>query len=338
MASRRISPSESPSSQLRAEQNASPITVTEKRPAPTTSPFLPTSLEAILLLIYPVTLVAGSLFSTISPWIGNTKATYSATHQSYQPPHEAPSYFAQKRNIFNVYFVKVGWFWTTITLLLFTFTHPSFGRFLSPQLSAKRLRVALRWLAATLVWTGTTQWFFGPPLIDRSFRLTGGSCALVKAQHRGDIKMDTVTNIMTHAQCKVSGGTWSGGIDISGHVFLLILGSGILWMEILPTVLHSQGLREDRVIQHADGTTQHATPESHAVREKDKSQVTKVGVKFAIGVLGLMWWMLLMTAAFFHSWVEKVSGLVVAFLGLWLVYFLPRGVPAVRSLLGMPGI
>jgi hypothetical protein len=48
--------------------------------------------------------------------------------------------------------------------------------------------------------------------------------------------------------------------------------------------------------------------------------------------------MLLMTAAFFHTWVEKFTGLMVAFAGLWVVYFLPRGVPAVRAVLGMPGV
>jgi hypothetical protein len=150
--------------------------------------------------------------------------------------------------------------------------------------------------------------------------------------------MDPIKDIMTHAQCKVSGGTWSGGIDISGHVFLLILGSTILWMEVLPAVLKSKGLREARAVLLADGTVAPAELENDAEREKTGGQATRIGVKFIIGIVALMWWMLLMTAAFFHTWTEKLSGLIVAFFGIWLVYFLPRGVPVVRTILGMPGV
>jgi hypothetical protein len=336
MSARRTAPSIG--IELQSSTATRPSTTRQKMPT-ALSPFLPTPLELRLLLIYPTTLLLGSLFSTVAPHVRSSKSTYSASHQSFQPPHEAPSYFAQKRNVFNVYFVKVGWFWTTFALLLFIFTHPSFGRPFYPSVTIKRARAALRWGTATLIWTLTTQWFFGPPLIDRSFRLTGGSCELIRAEKAGEIpKMDAFKDIMTHAQCKVSGGTWSGGIDISGHVFLLILGSTLLWMEVLPAVLKSQGLREARAILLSDGTVAPAEPDATAEREKAETQVTSIGVKFIIGVVGLMWWMLLMTAAFFHTWSEKLSGLIVAFFGVWLVYFLPRGVPVVRSALGMPGI
>ena len=51
-----------------------------------------------------------------------------------------------------------------------------------------------------------------------------------------------------------------------------------------------------------------------------------------------MWWMLLMTAAYFHTWFEKFTGLLVALGALWVVYFLPRGLPAMRAAVGMPGV
>jgi Inositol phospholipid synthesis and fat-storage-inducing TM len=301
---------------------------------PAISPFLPTPLEAILICTYPLTLIAGSLFSQISPHIRQTTAVYSPAHQSFQPPHEAPSYFAQKKNIFNIYFVKIGWFWVTLSLALFIFTHPSFGAPFSPRLSTRRVRAALRWLAATGIWALTTQWFFGPALIDRSFLWTGGACQRIEAGEQ----MSSLREIWSHAQCRIAGGTWSGGIDISGHVFLLILGSGLLWMEVLPTVLRAQGLREARQVRTQTGEVVSAATESDKEREKEGGQVTSYGVKMVVAVVGLSWWMLLMTAAFFHTWSEKLSGLVVAFFGLWLVYFLPRGVPLIRSVLGMPGL
>jgi hypothetical protein len=307
---------------------------------PAVSPFLPTPLEGGLLLLYPITLLSGSLFSSLSPSILASNATYSPIHQSYQPPDQAPSYFARKRNIFNTYFVKIGWFWVTISLLVFIFTHPSFGPPLSLlRLTSRRLRAALRWLSITGVWTLTTQWFFGPPLIDRSFVWTGGACQrLEKEQETGGRTMSLIREAWTHAECKIAGGTWSGGIDISGHVFLLILGSGMLWLEVLPTVLRAQGLREARQVLMADGRVESAAVENEAERTKGKGQVTGYGVKLVIAVIALSWWMLLMTAAFFHTWTEKLSGSIVAFFGLWLVYFMPRGVPLVRSVLGMPGL
>ena len=70
---------------------------------------------------------------------------------------------------------------------------------------------------------------------------------------------------------------------------------------------------------------------------KGTEAATSFGVKLALGVAGFSWWMLLMTAAYFHTWFEKFTGLLVAFIGIYVVYFLPRGVPAYRAIIGMPG-
>jgi hypothetical protein len=299
-------------------------------------PLLPTRLELALLSIYPITLLAGSLFTTLSPTPSGSDAIYSATHQSFQPPGSAPSYFATKRNLFNVWFVKIGWFWTTLALVLFVFTHRFFKTVRS------RTAALLRYGAITGLWYLTTQWFFGPPLIDRSFLLTGGACQRIKD---GKADMEPIEFALTNAACKMQGGTWSGGIDISGHVFLLILGSGMLWMEVLPVVLRVAGLREERRVVQRDATVGYAGAlhrTEKADGEEDVSAAvvphkTGLGVRVVIGVCALSWWMLLMTAAYFHTWTEKLGGLVVAFFGLWMVYFLPRGVPALRSVFGMPG-
>ena len=149
--------------------------------------------------------------------------------------------------------------------------------------------------------------------------------------------------VLTHAACRVIGGQWKGGHDISGHVFLLILGSALLWMEVLPVVLGARGLREERRVLMADGRTVTAAVEKMevegaAVVEKEDKVFIGLGTKFVVGVVALSWWMLLMTAAFFHTWFEKFTGLVVALAGLWIVYFIPRGVPMVRAVVGMPGL
>lgn len=214
----------------------------------------------------------------------------------------------------------------------------------------RRIGALLRWGLATLIWTATTQWFFGPPLIDRSFTLTGGACEILDDPEVTE-KMSKPALALTHAACRKIGGQWKGGHDISGHVFLLILGSGLLWMEVLPVLLNARGLRQERVVQRMDGRLTSAgdlvrSPEDEhdlatAVKEKLNEQevlVTGLGIKFAIGVMALCWWMLLMTAAFFHTWFEKLTGLIVAFTGLWIVYFAPRGLPFIRRVMGMPAL
>ena len=292
------------------------------------SPYFPTRLEALLLAIYPTTLLLGSIFSTISP--ATRSAPYSADAQSHVPEF-APSYFAQKKNVFNVYFVKVGWFWTTAAFFVFWIFHPGFGA----ALSRRRIRALARYTVVTLWWVFVTQWFFGPPLIDTMFRFTGGQCELLRDEEKRERMSDT-REFVTAATCKAVGGSWKGGHDISGHVFLLILGSSLLWFEFLPALTRMEGLRDGRLITMLNGKTASVTLEKELVQPE--GDVTARGVKFALGVAGLMWWMLLMTAAYFHTWFEKFTGLMVAFIGLWTVYFLPRAVPQLRAILGMPGV
>lgn len=295
------------------------------------SPFLPTRLEALLIAIYPTTLLLGGLLSIVNP--ASRNAPYSTTTQSH-PPEFAPSYFALKRNVFNVYFVKVGWFWTTLAFSIFVSLHPGFGSGFA-GVGGRRVRAILRYVAVTTWWVALTQWCFGPPLIDRGFRFTGGQCELLRDPDARE-DMSTPREYITAATCKAVGGVWKGGHDISGHVFLLILGSSLLWFEFLPALTRMEGLRDGRLITLMDGKVASVAVEKDRAREE--GDATTKGVKFALGVAAMMWWMLLMTAAYFHTWFEKLTGLLVAFGALWTVYFLPRGVPQIRAVLGMPGV
>lgn len=154
---------------------------------------------------------------------------------------------------------------------------------------------------------------------------------------------------LTAAACKLAGGQWKGGHDISGHVFLLVLGSAFLWMEILPTLVG----RESRLVKRREGDWITADRESEGERVKQQKEAAR-GLSVPLIVAGLSWWMLLMTAAYFHTWFEKVSlyfrpmkdfadilkftGLIVAFAGIGVVYFLPRVLPDIRETIGIPGI
>ncbi|KAI1121567.1 inositol phospholipid synthesis and fat-storage-inducing TM-domain-containing protein [Nemania abortiva] len=295
------------------------------------SPFLPTPLETVLLAVYPAILIFGTLFSVLSP--ETRGAPYDAIRQSHVQA-SAPSYFARKDNLFNVLFVKRGWLWITGAFVGFVATHPTHRS--GGGMSA---RAAARWALVTGWWILVTQWCFGPPLIDRGFRFTGGRC---------EVALDAVSagtadkeEFFTAAACRTAGGNWSGGHDISGHVFLLVLGSCFLVQEVVWVVVRAglkiTGAGDDRAIVMGDGAVKGAGVESSRTAAPHERHLG-VGGRFALGVVGLSLWMLLMTAVYFHTWFEKLTGLLVASVGVYAVYILPRWVPAFRGLVGLPGI
>jgi hypothetical protein len=283
-------------------------------------PLLPTSLETAILAIYPAILVAGSLFALLDP--SARAAPYNAATQSHVAS-TAPSYFAKKSNIFNLYFVKQGWAWVTLSYFFFLFTHPSTGPPATLALTPRRLRGALRWAAVTLWWFFVTQWFFGPPMIDRGFLLTGGQCELV--EQAGSAGMGHTRQFLTGVACKAVGGQWRGGHDISGHVFLLVLGSGFLLQEVVHVVLRSSAAKDERTIFMHDGAIKSADvetqPSSQVVPEASGWTLAS---KLVLGVVGLSLYMLLMTAAYFHTWFEKVSRVTLRYRYMLILYLAHR--------------
>ncbi|KAL4922654.1 inositol phospholipid synthesis and fat-storage-inducing TM-domain-containing protein [Aspergillus aurantiobrunneus] len=300
----------------------SPLSSTPTPPPTTTtqSRFTP---PATALLVYPATLVLGSLFSVLSP-------------TAHQPPTPAEAqakpinYFARKDNIFNLYFVKIGWIWFTIAFALLVIAHPP-----SPSRGKRQAQALARYALATAVWYATTQWFFGPAIIDRSFVVTGGKCEAVLAElhERRDEKgvlgagADEPFGIyLTAAACKAAGGAWRGGHDVSGHVFMLVLLTAVLGFEALGVMAQGEAVNVEENGKKAE--------ESDSGSE---SAVRTWTLRFVGGVFGLGWWMLLMTAIWFHTWLEKANGLLISLAALYTIYILPRRVIPWRNVVGIPG-
>lgn len=217
-------------------------------PRPSRALISPT--EALIVAVYPATLVLASLFYHLSP---SDATTFS--------------YFSGKRNILNIVFVKYGWLWTTAVFLFH----------LSRLQHSSRAKAAVRWGLATLWWVLITQWCFGPPIMDRTFLWTGGGCRRLDTLEEMDAAgadVHPAEMAFTSAACKLSGGRWTGGHDLSGHVFLLTHASLFLWSELLPSLK----------VYGRSG----------------------VHTKSVLAILGMWWWMLLMTGVYFHTVVEKV--------------------------------
>lgn len=327
----------------------------------------------LALVIYPITLLIGSLYSAISPTAQGSSHHSAALAPSiaadvnmHESPPESPvNYFARKNNIFNLYFVKIGWVWFTIafaTLLVSQRVYrapPSSPSSVQQAKQRRLLQASARYTVATTAWYLMTQWFFGAPVIDRGFVMTGGRCERI-ASVAGDITSSArVEQAFSAATCKTAGGAWTGGHDVSGHVFMLVLATAVLATEMVGVV----GADNLAAVVSCGG-------DDDAKEKKDGedtacgggSELTKTQVwalRFVLGVAVLGWWMLLMTAIWFHTWLEKVtyprdassgfflfsgadivqwSGLLIALGTVYVTYFLPRKALAWRNVVGIPGI
>lgn len=85
-----------------------------------------------------------------------------------------------------------------------------------------------------------------------------------------------------------------------------MLGSLFLGLEVLPALVGAKGLREERLVAGRDGRVGRVEREMVGEGEGEEGE-WKTGIGAPLVVAGLSWWMLLMTAAYFHTWFEKVS-------------------------------
>ncbi|XP_034979608.1 acyl-coenzyme A diphosphatase FITM2 [Zootoca vivipara] len=113
------------------------------------------------------------------------------------------TYMSNKRNLINMYFVKVAWAWTLCLLL------PFIG--IATYHVTRSVAVVVRRLSALLV--GTAIWYSCTGVFLYIENLTG-SCYKSAAF---DVPLEEHPNKI---QCLKAGGFWNG-FDISGHSFLL---------------------------------------------------------------------------------------------------------------------
>ena len=261
------------------------------------------------------------------------------------PQEEVYNYYNNKHNFFNTVFVKRGWGWTTLIIIVF------YAVIVMPKLYSNKndttsiqqqqkieflIKAVVRYAIATFWWILFTQWCFGLPIMDKIFVLTGGVCVLEPhpttqttppltiANHAlGQLFLQDLETLVWKSKdvssyhCRKFKGSWLGGYDPSGHVFLMIHSSIYLYFETaawfnwtdVRGALYSikQSLRDRRYL------------ESHIW------QLVYGIVQLLLVVLVALWWfMLLMTNVYFHSIVEKLSGLVFGYFGVIVVYVLPR--------------
>lgn len=140
--------------------------------------------------------------------------------------------------------------------------------------------------------------------------------------------------ILSAVACKISGGKWAGGHDVSGHAFMLVLTSASLVLELLGS---SQPLNNDALEGKDKNEDEPSRLTELATGDNSLSPAARMSRNFVWAVAGLSLWMLLMTGIWFHTWVEKMTGLIIALATVYAVYFLPRTLLAWRNVIGIPG-
>ncbi|XP_062060219.1 acyl-coenzyme A diphosphatase FITM2 [Lepus europaeus] len=135
------------------------------------------------------------------PWALVASMVAGSVLKEFSPLPE--SYLSNKRNVLNVYFVKMAWAWTFCLLLPFIA--------LTNYLLTGKAGLVLRRLSTLLV--GTAIWYVCTALFSTIEHYTGRcyqSPALDGLRQEPQSKQ----------QCQREGGFWHG-FDISGHSFLL---------------------------------------------------------------------------------------------------------------------
>lgn len=258
-------------------------------------------------------------------------------------PEEVYNYYNDKRNFLNQVFVKKGWGWTTLVIMIFyslLFLHNQHIKVQTSQQKISTLKNALiKYVLVTGWWILFTQWCFGLPIMDKIFVWTGGKCTGIKSdkydyflQNSGDVKsvFKAITNTIndnafyessdiTSYTCKKLRGNWIGGHDPSGHVFLMIHSSLYLFLEVAP-FWYSWTQLKHSVQKLITGTKNN----SSNILSNLKVFAFETPHILVILLISMWWFMLLMTNMYFHSIAEKVVGLFFGYIGIIAVYYIPR--------------
>lgn len=214
-----------------------------------------------------------------------------------------PSRVADRRNWINVYFVKLSWFWNTLFTVIVVAS-------LSNTATWKRLsRFAVRWAMATCAWFAMSQWFFGASFLERMHVASGGKCLAnsVQVSHelcrtRERLTADSHPQLFDRFEPGFSTkhqwihAGWHGGIDISGHTFVLTL--SILYLAELVVPCMTQ----------------------RAIESMPRGPMRYLKTFSLYGTLSLMvlWaFMLFTTSIYYHTTQEKVAGFLCA-LAIWI--------------------
>lgn len=202
------------------------------------------------------------------------------------------TYFSLKSNIFNLYFVKLGWAWTLIVSIPWIVLT-------SCVYSAGKRSIIVMHLTRTLI--ATVIWFICTSIFEY-IDVNTGRCANVSYK--------------TKWECKKFKENWIESFDISGHTFILM--HSLFYL-----------LEEIKIFYIWDNIKSEVRKDEEELSEKAKRvklwfyKLTPfIKINFIlISILTLLWEiMLLATFVYFHTTIHKLIAAIVAIICWFLTY------------------
>jgi hypothetical protein len=216
------------------------------------------------------------------------------------------SYFSDKRNVLNMYFVKWGWGWTCTILGVFVYltSHTYCGgdrKAISRQMS--RLAFATFW------------WFVCTRLFTHILK-TFGHCMLNNVSSTSS----DATLLLDRDECKKAGHQWVP-FDVSGHAFLLIH-CLLTIAEEVRCIADWECINEVAAQEQQGCTDSCRAKQLQLIRGSYETHTPFVYVlMFVLTLLIILWEMMLLgTAVYFHNMQQKLTGAIFAALG-WFVFY-----------------
>lgn len=203
--------------------------------------------------------------------------------------------FSRRGNPINRYLVKLSWMWTLIFLI------PAVS--ISSVLYSATYRTALRHMGRVAV--GHVTWYCTTWLID-SVDNGLGTCS--------------VGGIKTAKSCVTSGHEWSG-FDISGHIFMLFYCIFLITEEVYNISKAVWGRYEDalsreKCVLEKKGDLEYWLRKLHHL----SGYLVEVLQWYALALVLIWTFMLLMTSLYYHTFMEKLIGSLVA-VGAWYISY-----------------
>lgn len=207
------------------------------------------------------------------------------------------SYLSDKQNIFNQYFVKLGWGWTFSLLASFI----GMTSYVYTAGNVKQLRTHLIRLGIATFW-----WYFCTSMF-LYVESVVGICS--RSEHKNRIA------------CISGGKSWLG-FDISGHVFLLIHNLLTISEEVKP---FKDWSRIEKILEDEDQLDRRPLKEEDIAEMKSLykkfTPYIKLNVMF-LAMLTVLWEFMLITSTIyrFHTLSQKVTASFIA-VGCWFISY-----------------
>ncbi|XP_055913210.1 acyl-coenzyme A diphosphatase FITM2 [Eupeodes corollae] len=217
------------------------------------------------------------------------------------------TYFSRSDNLFNIYFVKIGWGWTLL------FSLPFLVMTSIVLCCGDRKKMLTNHLPRLVV--ATFFWFFWTKLFN-VIETSYGRC--------------TVRGFDSKSSCLRAGHLWNG-FDISGHAFILIHSSLVLIEEARPIVKWESIKEHLRNELHNRSVAERSS--TNPLRNLSDEQVKMLNFLYerltpairtlfiGIAALQLLWDVMLVgTMLYYHKMIEKVVSGIIAILTWYFTY------------------